>query len=519
MIQFANYISTTLAGSITAGQTTLAVMDTAGMPSVTAGSGNYFYLTLIDQVSAANNTNPPAQREVVKVTDITGQVLTVVRGQDNTVAQAFALGSVAEIRFNAKAAQDLTFLYSNVLAQCGVYTEADEATQYAYDQVRLTDPGAHPTVVRAGVHIQHHPVGSGLNGPTAADQGFQVSAIKQGYPNSAITGEVDAILAVTRNDVGDTAGYQANVQVANGYGAVLEGVTTAIPPGGGVINKDVRFYAATIDTPSGDIYGSVSSIQTGVGQAAFQGQSVTPSSWTYFFRGLDNGVTKYTVANSGLVNVLDPAQGYAINSLKRLGHSGAANVWTALYDGSGVENVRLGGTGDPVNYYGNTEHAWYTRAFATKVAQLDSTGWSLQNGIRLDQVSAANGAIWTRGMVTELITLNTGGLTTDSVADLLPANSIIEAVVGRVVTTITTTSDWAIGDPTTSDRFASPNATLVAGTTFVGLNQFSGAVSTLAAGPTQAAAAKVRITCTGANPGAGSIRVTVFYRTFTPPTS
>jgi hypothetical protein len=53
----------------------------------------------------------------------------------------------------------------------------------------------------------------------------------------------------------------------------------------------------------------------------------------------------------------------------------------------------------------------------------------------------------------------------------------------------------------------------------VGLDHWSGAVSTLATGPSQAAAAKVRITCTGSNPGAGVVRLTVFYRTFTPPTT
>lgn len=130
-----------------------------------------------------------------------------------------------------------------------------------------------------------------------------------------------------------------------------------------------------------------------------------------------------------------------------------------------------------------------------------------------------NQSSWTHGVATELLTLNTGGLTTDSAANLLPANSIIEAVACRITTTITATTNWAVGDPTTSNRFSSPNATLTAGTTSVGLNHWSGAIATLAAGPSQAAADKVRITCTGANPGAGVIRLTVWYRTIVAPTS
>jgi len=134
-------------------------------------------------------------------------------------------------------------------------------------------------------------------------------------------------------------------------------------------------------------------------------------------------------------------------------------------------------------------------------------------------ITTANGASWTRGASSEEITLSTVGLTTDSAANLLPADAIIEAVVARITTTITTTTNWAVGDTTTSARFSSANATLTAGTTSVGLNHQKGAVSTDATGPTQTAAAKVRITCTGSNPGAGKIRITVFYSAFVAPTS
>lgn len=124
---------------------------------------------------------------------------------------------------------------------------------------------------------------------------------------------------------------------------------------------------------------------------------------------------------------------------------------------------------------------------------------------------AINGQALTINSASELLTLSTGGLTTDTSANLLPAGAIILSVTCRVTTTITTTTNWAVGDPTTAARFSAANATLTAGTTSIGLDHLSGAVATLAAGPTQAAAAKVRITCTGANPGAGAIRITVHY--------
>lgn len=144
--------------------------------------------------------------------------------------------------------------------------------------------------------------------------------------------------------------------------------------------------------------------------------------------------------------------------------------------------------------------------------------WSVDNA-GTETSYTANGAQWVCGSNSELLTLSTGGLTTDTVGNLLPANSIIESVVVRVTTTITNTTNWAVGDGTTSGRFASANGTLTAGTTTVGLNHWSGAVTTLAAGPSQSSASKVRITCTGSNPGAGAVRITVFYRTFVAPSS
>ena len=133
-------------------------------------------------------------------------------------------------------------------------------------------------------------------------------------------------------------------------------------------------------------------------------------------------------------------------------------------------------------------------------------------------VQTANGAESNVKSISESITLSTAGATTDSTADLLPANAIIKSVVARITTTITTATDWALGDATTAARFAAANSTLTAGTTAVGVAHRQGSVATDAAGPVQIAAAKLRITTTG-TPGAGVIRVTVFYEELTPPTS
>lgn len=132
--------------------------------------------------------------------------------------------------------------------------------------------------------------------------------------------------------------------------------------------------------------------------------------------------------------------------------------------------------------------------------------------------TTANGATQTFYADSELLTLSTSGTTTDSSANLLRAGAIIDSVVCRITTTITTATDWKVGDATTAGRFIATNSTLTSGTTAVGQVAQAGDISTVAAGPTQAAAAKLRITTTG-TPGAGAIRCTVFQRVYTAPTS
>ncbi len=136
-----------------------------------------------------------------------------------------------------------------------------------------------------------------------------------------------------------------------------------------------------------------------------------------------------------------------------------------------------------------------------------------------ERIVDGHGGYRERKSFSETLTLSHGGLTTDTSENLLPANAIIEGVTARIITTIVGPTNWALGDASTSARFASPNATLTAGTTEVGLNHQKGSVSTDAAGPTQDTAAPVRVTCTGSNPSAGAIEIVVHAIVFVAPTS
>jgi len=134
-------------------------------------------------------------------------------------------------------------------------------------------------------------------------------------------------------------------------------------------------------------------------------------------------------------------------------------------------------------------------------------------------MAGPNGSQVLYGVNTELLTLSTGGATTDSSANLLPAGAVIDSVQAIVTVAITTATAFGLGDPTTATRFTAAGAAAAAlGTRISGIDHWNGNITTTAAGPTQASAAKVRVTANG-TPGAGQVRLVVFYRQFLAPTS
>ena len=88
----------TLSAGIASGDTTITLDGGQGARFPTLGAGDYFYVTLVD---TANNI------EVVKVTARSTDSMTVVRGQDNTTAKAYAIGDRCELRPTAALFNDL----------------------------------------------------------------------------------------------------------------------------------------------------------------------------------------------------------------------------------------------------------------------------------------------------------------------------------------------------------------------------------------------------------------------------
>lgn len=192
-----------------------------------------------------------------------------------------------------------------------------------------------------------------------------------------------------------------------------------------------------------------------------------------------------------------------------------------IVNAGGSANLELGSAG--VNLLSGATLTWSASATDTggtgdTILSRDAANTLAQKNGNADQLTrryAMNGGYWERGSASELVTI-AAAATTDTTGNLLPANAIIEAIVLRVTTVIPTAATFTVGDATIAARFATGIA-VAANTTAVGLTHVD---QTGTSGPKQVAAAKVRIT-PNLTPGAatGVVRITVFYRSFTPATS
>lgn len=97
-VKFANNVSTTIRFPVASNDTTITVAAGYGSLFPVLASGDYFFATLI-AVSGVS--------EIVRCTARVGDVLTVVRGQDGTLATGFPADSRIEMRVNAAALQAL----------------------------------------------------------------------------------------------------------------------------------------------------------------------------------------------------------------------------------------------------------------------------------------------------------------------------------------------------------------------------------------------------------------------------
>ena len=136
-VKFTNNGKTTLSASVAASDTSISVSDASVLPSISGSE--YFYLTLQDT---------SGDLEVVKVTAVSSNTLTVTRAQEGTTAIAFASGDKAENRLTAGGLNDVstqadTNTDTTYTAGSGLSLSGTEFSNSAPDQtVSITGSGA-----------------------------------------------------------------------------------------------------------------------------------------------------------------------------------------------------------------------------------------------------------------------------------------------------------------------------------------------------------------------------------------
>lgn len=106
-VKFSNNAKTTLSSALTSSATSASVADASKFP--TLGTGDYTYATI------ANVSNPNVL-EIVKVTAINSNTLTIVRAQQSTTARAFSSGDLCQIRITAGTIEEAITDVSDTLA-------------------------------------------------------------------------------------------------------------------------------------------------------------------------------------------------------------------------------------------------------------------------------------------------------------------------------------------------------------------------------------------------------------------
>ena len=121
---FANNAASELASAVASGAVSLTLKTGDGAKFPTLAGGDFFLVTLYQKVG-----QDEVNHEIVKCTARTGDVLTVVRAQEGTVAVAWPSATAVQLRVTA--------------GTLGSFTDADEATQTALNaKAPLTGTGA-----------------------------------------------------------------------------------------------------------------------------------------------------------------------------------------------------------------------------------------------------------------------------------------------------------------------------------------------------------------------------------------
>lgn len=231
-IKFSNNASAALAGAISSTATSISVVAGQGslFPAIT--SPDYFYATLVSSSNAI---------EIVKVTARSADVLTVIRAQDGTAAQAFMAGDKLELRVTAAAMSDVAS-GSNLSGTYAISISGNAATATtATNATNATNATAVAVADDVATNATYYPVLATANSGNAAPK---TSSTKLSYNPSTGT--------FTSTAIADAAGNVRSIPInaktaAYTLAATDNGQCVSITTGGVTIPASV-FSAGQVVT-------------------------------------------------------------------------------------------------------------------------------------------------------------------------------------------------------------------------------------------------------------------------------
>lgn len=116
--KFANNVITKLVAGVLGSDSTLMVEDGSMFPAL---SGNDFFLATL---AAKNSSGLEVAWEIVRVTALSGNTLTVERGQEGTLARSWSQGDMVSMRLTAGTADGLSLAREAVAAAPGAVLAA-----------------------------------------------------------------------------------------------------------------------------------------------------------------------------------------------------------------------------------------------------------------------------------------------------------------------------------------------------------------------------------------------------------
>lgn len=232
-----------------------------------------------------------------------------------------------------------------------VYQASGETTRFAAHIWRSADnTGAHTGNEYSVAHFEYRPKGSGTNGPTHADYGLTISAIKQSFDTTSVVGEVDGMSIVVRNGGAgsDSAGILTNVATqGTGFMAAMETQTSIIDAY--VITKQIQTQVGVCDNVNATYVGFFARVNVGALGEAYRADTETGTSWAYLFRGFAVGVEKFNVTGTGQINLFDSSGNKktlrcSVNAFSVVDNAGTSEIFNLSDAGALSVSTTLSGS-------------------------------------------------------------------------------------------------------------------------------------------------------------------------------